>query len=169
MPIVKVAYVNEICFPMSQSRADWDTPKSSIPVPRWSRPGFLDRITGQKKPTNFVFDKLGGLSCPIALRLHRIQTRSKDGAALVPAINLKWDDGYWIDLGSDYEAACRRLTPSDAERMMQENEDLAASIEILLDMTTNYELKKASLRQKLETLEHRIRAFPGVEDDIDQY
>ena len=132
-----------------------DKPKSTCPVSRWTRPGFFQRLAGNPKPDNFFFDKLPASLSPVFLNIDNI--------------HLRWVDGYWENLGSDYKAACIELSDDEVEKVAQENREMYAQIEILLDMNTNYELKKAHLKEKLRNLEEQIRSFPGLNDDSDSF
>ena len=138
-----------------QSPAVKEQPKSSCPVSRWTRPGFFKKLAGHVKPDNFFFDKLPESLSPISLNIDNI--------------HLRWVDGYWENLGTDYEAACTQLDEEGVRQMTQENREMYAQVEILLDMNTNYELKKASLKAKLRNLEEQIRSFPGLNDYSDSF
>lgn len=130
-------------------------PKGVVPARRWTRPGILDKMGNKCRPDYFFFDKLPEPMSPVSLNINDI--------------HLKWEDGFWSNLGTDYQAACTELSPQDIDRVVQENNDLAAKIEILLDMNTNYELEKARLREKLQNLEEQIRTFPGLNDYSDSF
>jgi phytoene dehydrogenase-like protein len=130
--------------------------EKAVPVFKWSRPGCLERMMCKpRKAERFVFDGL-----PAA---------GEDLEVNMGDIHLKWGGGVWINLGTDYEAARQALTEDEAQDMMEENQCLAAEIELLLDMNTNYELKKAHLRQKLQKLVDRIAHFPGMNSDSDSF
>lgn len=125
-----------------------DTP---APITRWTRPGFIEAALGKKKPDNFFIEKLTKPLSPIDLNIGNIHYR--------------WVDGFWVNIGSDYEAATTKINREQAEKYAEENADLSRQIELLLDMNTEYELRKAKKREKLRMLEDQIRHFPGLELD----
>lgn len=129
------------------------TQKSTVPVRRWTRPGVFGK--NNRKPDYFFFDNLPDPLSPISLNINDI--------------HLKWNDGSWVNLGTDYQAACTEISERDIDRLTAENSELYAQIEILLDMNTNYELEKAKLREKLQNLEEQIRSFPGLNEYSDSF
>ena len=132
-----------------------EQPKSTCPISRWTRPGFCQRLFGSRKPDNFFFDRLSEPLSPLSLNINNI--------------HLRWVDGYWENLGPDYDATRAELDEEAVRRVVQENREMYAQIEILLDMNTNYELKKASLKAKLRNLEEQIRSFPGLDEYSDSF
>jgi len=141
--------------PMAPGGPGQNGPKSSVPVSRWTRPGFLSRLCGPRKVEGFVFDGLADAHSAIPLDI--------DGAHLV------WEDGSWLHRGPDYEAGRVRLTEDEEAALADENGGLSAQVEILLDTNTSYELKRAALREKLAALEQQIRSFPGLDDYSDSF
>ena len=128
----------------------------TVPARRWTRPGFFERIFQHgKKKEYFYFENLPEPLAPLILNL-------KD-------VHLKWEDGFWVNLGTDYHPELINLDEDQEKQMIQENRVLNAQIEILLDMNTNYELKKAHLREKLALLENQIRHFPGLDLDSNEF
>ncbi|EAY20670.1 hypothetical protein TVAG_163660 [Trichomonas vaginalis G3] len=124
---------------------------SPIPISRWTKPTFIERNFGKRKPQNFYFNFTPESLTPFELNLGDLHYR--------------WVDGFWFNLGTDYEAACVEMTEKRKQEYIEENEQLRAEIEILLDLNTDYEMKKAHLREKLQDLEDLIRSYPGVMDD----
>lgn len=123
---------------------------SAIPARRWTRPGFFQRIFQPGKNKDyFYFENLPESLSSLALNLDDI--------------HLQWTDGYWTNLGTDYRAAITELNQEQQTAMVNENQDLYAKIEILLNLNTKYELEKARLREKLANLEYQIRHFPGLD------
>jgi hypothetical protein len=118
-----------------------------VPALRWNRPGILSK----KKPEYFAFEDLPDPATDTEMALKHI--------------HLRFHESGWINLGTDYEAARRTLTDDEESDLRNENYQLAQQIELLLDMNTNYELKKARLRQKLEKLVHQIEHFPGLDSE----
>lgn len=130
--------------------------KPTVPARRWTRPGFFDRyFRPGKNKDYFYFENLPDPLSPLLLNLDDV--------------HLKWEDGFWINLGTDYHPEMIKLDSKQEKEMAQENKILKAQIEILLDMNANYELKKAHLREKLSLLENQIRHFPGLELDSDDF
>lgn len=128
-----------------------DYGNNPIPIARWTKPTFLERNFGKRKPQNFYFNFTPEALTPFELNLNDLHYR--------------WVDGFWFNLGTDYEAACVEMTEKRRQEYIEENEQLRAEIEILLDMNTDYEMKKAHLREKLMDLENLIRNYPGVMDE----
>lgn len=124
-----------------------------IPVSKWTRPTFLERNFSERKKQRFNFNYDINNLAPIEINLGNCHFR--------------WVDGFWFNLGTDYEAACVDMTEEKKEHYLKENDELKLQIEILLDINTNYEIKKAHLREKLTKLEEEIRSFPGVIPDSD--
>jgi hypothetical protein len=119
------------------------------PALRWTQPGLCSKKTHDY----FVFDDL--------------PDPAKDTSLNIEHIHLRFHERCWVNHGTDYEAACRTLTADEEGDLHDENHHLAAQIELLLDLNTNYELKKARLRQKLEKLVYQIEHFPGLNSDSD--
>lgn len=118
---------------------------------RWSRPGCVCH----KKPEYLVFEDLpdpaNGTKLTLANSHFRFQER------------------VWINLGTDIEAADRALTTEEEADLREDNHYLAAQLELLLDMNTNYELKKARMRQKLEKLVRQIEHLSRLSPDSDSF
>ena len=130
--------------------------QDTVPARRWTRPKFFERIFQPgKKKEYFYFENLKEPLSPLLLTLNNV--------------HLKWTDGFWVNLGTDYHPEMVQLDSNQENEMIQENRILNAQIEILLDMNTNYELKKAHLREKLALLENQIRHFPGLDLDADDF
>ena len=133
-------------------------PNKGIPAHRWTRMAFCDRVfrPPQKKAKEyFYFEQFKEPLSQLTLN--------------VGDVHLQWNDGYWVNLGSDYQVAQIVLNEKEEEEMIEENKDLNTRIEILLDMNTNYEIKKAHLREKLAKLENQIRHFPGLDLEGEVY
>lgn len=130
--------------------------KATVPARRWTRPGFFEKIFKPGKNKDyFYFENLPEPLSPLILNLDDV--------------HLKWEDGFWVNLGTDYHPELLNLDAKQEKDMIQENRILNAQIEILLDMNTNYELKKAHLREKLALLENQIRHFPGLDLDSGEF
>lgn len=135
-------------FPLPQVPNKFE---DAIPVSRWTKPSFMERNFGTRKEQHFFFNYVPEPLSPFELNIGNLHYR--------------WVDGFWFNLGTDYEAACVDMTEKKKEEYLEENEKLKSEIEILLDLNTNYELKKAHLREKLEKLENMIKSYPGVLDN----
>jgi diadenosine tetraphosphate (Ap4A) HIT family hydrolase len=130
--------------------------EKSIPVFKWSRPGLLERMMGKpRRAERFVFDDLPPAGGNLVINMGDI--------------HLKWGGGIWVNLGTDCEAAHQTLTEDEAQEMMEENQCLAAEVELLLDTNTNYELKTVHLRQKLQNLVDDIAHFPRMNSDSEVF
>ena len=137
-------------FPLPQVPNKFE---DAIPISRWTKPTFIERNFSTRKQQHFFFHYVPEPLAPFELN--------------VGDLHYRWVDGFWFNLGTDYEAACVDMTEKRKQEYLEENEQLKAEIEILLDLNTNYELKKAHLREKLKQLEDMIRSYPGVVSDSD--
>ena len=99
---------------------------SAKTVGKWTKPGFV----GKKKPLNFGINKRGASNSPLSFNIHEV--------------NLQWEDGSWANLNLG-EVQPKNATPSAEEMRMklEENERFKVECEILVNMLTTAEMKKA--------------------------
>jgi hypothetical protein len=128
-------------------------PDPGVPIMRWTRPGFFQRMCGPRKEEYFFFETMPEPISQLYLN--------------IGDIHFRWEDGHWDNMGTDYEAARRQLNEEEFLAMQQENHDLSARIEILLNLNTSYEMKKMHLRDKLARLESQIRTIVRMSEDFD--
>ena len=117
------------------------------PVNRWSRPGFVSRVVGSKKPENFVISDY--------LKNNNISLN-------VGGIRLQFQNEKWVNLDEPRREnqSAKRI---DLRKLEMENSQLQLQCEVLLHMLTLSELKKAKHQGKLDQLKKQIS------NSIDQY
>lgn len=131
-------------------------PSKMPAVSRWSRPGFVSRLTG-KKPESFMISRTGDSNIPISLN--------------VGSAHLQWENGKWNNLNFSIEPPKEKLSQKELKDMERENAQLQVQCEILLHMLTMSELSKADAQNTLKELKSqitsRIRELGEDEDDAD--
>lgn len=71
-------------------------------------------------------------------------------------INLKWDDGTWINQNLDQQIQNPNPTNKEIKELQKENAQMQVECEILLHMLTVSEMEKVQCQNKLTELKAKI-------------
>ena len=112
-------------------------------VSRWSRPGFVTKLTG-KKPESFMIARTADSNIPIALNI---------GSA-----HMQWENGKWHNLNFQVEPPKEKMSDKELKDLERENAQLQVQCEILLHMLTMSELNKAEAQKTLKDLRRQIQS-----------
>lgn len=104
-------------------------------LPRWTKPGFLGKFLKEPKPEQFGITRRAESNVPILLK--------------VGDAEIKWEGSSWIN-GRVTEPSKNVYPPlQDIKEMKTKNAQLQVECEILLNMLTKAEIKKAKLKREL--------------------
>lgn len=126
-----------------------------VPVTKWTKKTGFASIFKKDQQEFFYFNELPEPLTPLTIEIN--------------GNSFKWENGFW-KTQMEVEAEEKELLNDEQLREIEEeNKDLEAQIEFLLDLNTNYELEKAQLHERFRELEEQIRNFPGVMESGDDF
>ena len=106
-------------------------------VGNWTKPGFLN-----KRPVKFGINIRGNANVPLSMN--------------VQEANMLWDGGSWRNLNLDEPPKSAYPSAEDIRRTTEENEKFRVECEVLLNMLTSSEMKKAKNKKILSDKKQRI-------------
>lgn len=123
---------------------DEEVDASKLPaITKWSRPGFLERAIGNRKPERLVIDRLPSDNCPIDLNMGNVRMR--------------WENNKWMNLNLNEQVVNTNPSEPQVTEIIRENAQLRVQCEVLLHMLTMSEMNKAKAQNKLVDLKQRIQ------------
>lgn len=105
-------------------------------LPRWTKPGFIGKIFGDPKPDQFGITRRAESNVPINIKIG-------------DDVQIKWDGVSWVNGRITDPSKNSYPPPQDIQEMKTRNAQLQIECEILLNMLTKAEIKKAKLKREL--------------------
>lgn len=110
--------------------------KKGPSLAKWTKPGFLGKIIGDPKPEQFGITRKADSNIPISLK--------------IGDLSIQWDGVSWVNGRISDPSKNAYPPPQDIKEMKIKNAQLQIECEILLNMLTKAEIKKAKLKRELE-------------------